>query len=62
MCLGAGVRQLWAIEDGLRFINHGAVSALPREIAAEQTVWRERVERDLGPAALQVIAAKTFLI
>ncbi len=44
--LGAAMRPLWAIEDGLRFINHGAFGALPRAVAAAQAAWRERMERN----------------
>jgi isopenicillin-N epimerase len=43
---GVGLRPLWAIEDGLRFINHGAFGAMPRAIATEQSAWRERMERN----------------
>jgi isopenicillin-N epimerase len=62
--LGAAMRPLWAIEDGLRFINHGAFGALPRVIAAQQAAWRERMERNTArffmtelPDALREAAA-----
>jgi isopenicillin-N epimerase len=43
---GASLRPLWGIEDGLRFLNHGAFGATPKEILEEQQRWRDRLEAD----------------
>jgi isopenicillin-N epimerase len=37
---------LWAIEEGLTFLNHGSFGACPRAILEEQAEWRARLERN----------------
>ena len=39
-------RDLWALEDGLVFLNHGSFGACPKSVLAEQDVWRARMEAD----------------
>ncbi len=43
---GRQVRDLWALEPELRYLNHGAFGATPHEILAEQASWQHRVERN----------------
>lgn len=43
---GAACRHLWSLEPGTRHLNHGAFGATPLAIAAEQTRWRDLVERN----------------
>ena len=41
---GAALRPLWALEDDMRFLNHGSYGATPRGLLAEQDRWRARME------------------
>ncbi len=43
---GAGLRSHWGLEEGVRFLNHGAFGATPKEVLAEQQRWRARMESD----------------
>ncbi|MGL4445630.1 MAG: hypothetical protein ACRCU1_18550, partial [Alsobacter sp.] len=42
--LGRGLLPLWALEDGITFLNHGSYGATPREVTAEADRWRARLE------------------
>jgi len=70
MEFGAPIRELFALEAGAAFLNHGSYGATPRVVLEAQTGWRERLERQpvrffsrdlegLLDAALQELA--TFL-
>jgi isopenicillin-N epimerase len=39
-------RDQWALQEGLRFINHGAFGATPIAVTAVQAEWRARMERN----------------
>ncbi len=41
---GRGLRPLWALEEGMVFLNHGAYGATPRELFERQNEWRLRME------------------
>lgn len=41
---GHGLRPLWGLEEGMRFLNHGSYGATPKSVLAEQQAWRERME------------------
>lgn len=43
--LGPGLRRHWALEPGIRFLNHGSFGATPRAVLEAQGRWRERLER-----------------
>ena len=38
--------RLWLLDPDLDFLNHGSFGAVPREVLAVQTAWREAIERD----------------
>ena len=38
--------RLWLLDPELDFLNHGSFGAVPREVLAVQTAWREAIERD----------------
>ena len=40
------LRRLWALDEGVRFLNHGSFGATPKELLAEQQRWRDRLEAD----------------
>ncbi|HET9701868.1 MAG TPA: aminotransferase class V-fold PLP-dependent enzyme [Burkholderiales bacterium] len=42
---GPGLRRHWALEPGIRFLNHGSFGATPRAVLAAQGRWREHMER-----------------
>lgn len=44
MTYGRDARALWALEPGIRFLNHGAFGALPRELMMAANEWRGRLE------------------
>ena len=44
--LGDDVRSHWHLHPELTFLNHGSFGAVPKEILAVQTAWRESIERD----------------
>ena len=37
---------MWLLDPELDFLNHGSFGAVPREVLAVQTAWREAIERD----------------
>ena len=41
---GRALRRLWAFEEGMVFLNHGAYGATPRELFERQNEWRLRME------------------
>lgn len=41
---GRTLRHLWALDDDMIFLNHGAYGATPRELFAAQDEWRARME------------------
>jgi isopenicillin-N epimerase len=41
---GRDALTLWSLDPGIRFLNHGAFGALPRELRAVADAWRARVE------------------
>ena len=41
---GRSLRHLWALEEGMAFLNHGAYGATPRELFERQHEWRLRME------------------
>ena len=41
---GRALRHLFALEEGMVFLNHGAYGATPREILERQNEWRLRME------------------
>ncbi len=41
---GRALRHLWALDDDMIFLNHGAYGATPRELFAVQDDWRARME------------------
>ena len=41
---GRALRSLWALEEDMVFLNHGAYGATPREILERQNEWRRRME------------------
>jgi isopenicillin-N epimerase len=67
MELGAAMRERFALDPGIAFLNHGSFGATPRAVLAAQQHWRERLERDpvtflswdlreLLPAAIRALA------
>ena len=44
--LAEDVRRHWLLDPSLTFLNHGSFGAVPREILAVQSRWREAIERD----------------
>ena len=43
----ADVRELWAIEPGLDYLNHGSFGACPKAVLDHQTGLRAKMERNL---------------
>lgn len=41
---GHGLRPLWGLEEGMRFLNHGSYGATPKSVLAAQQAWRDRME------------------
>ena len=41
---GRALRHLWAFEEDMVFLNHGAYGATPRELFERQNEWRLRME------------------
>ncbi len=41
---GHGLRPLWGLEEGMRFLNHGSYGATPKSVLMEQQAWRDRME------------------
>ncbi len=41
---GRALRHLWALDDDMVFLNHGAYGATPRELLEAQDNWRKRME------------------
>ena len=41
---GRALRPLWALDEGMVFLNHGAYGATPRELFERQNEWRRRME------------------
>lgn len=41
---GRTLRHLWALEEDMVFLNHGAYGATPRELLEVQDHWRKRME------------------
>lgn len=61
---GRGLLPLWALEEGMTFLNHGSYGATPREVTAEADRWRARMEsqpvrffNDELPGAIRTAAA-----
>ena len=44
MTFGRSLRRLWALDEDMIFLNHGAYGATPRELFAAQDQWRARME------------------
>ncbi|HXQ40134.1 MAG TPA: aminotransferase class V-fold PLP-dependent enzyme [Candidatus Udaeobacter sp.] len=42
----AGVRNLFLLEPGIAYLNHGAFGATPREVMAASESWRRRLEAE----------------
>ncbi len=62
---GAALRPLWALQDGITYLNHGAYGATPHEVLRTQSEIRMRLEAqpcrfmaDELPAALRSAAAE----
>ena len=62
---GAALRPLWALQDGITYLNHGAYGATPHEVLRIQSEIRMRLEAqpcrfmaDELPAALRSAAAR----
>lgn len=45
MLSAADVKTLWRLEEGARYLNHGAFGACPAELLEVQAAWRARMER-----------------
>jgi len=43
---GAGLRELFLLEPGIAYLNHGAFGATPREVMAASESWRRRLEAE----------------
>jgi len=43
---GAAARDLWPLEPGVAYLNHGGYGATPTAVLAAQSAWRERIERN----------------
>jgi isopenicillin-N epimerase len=46
MKYGADVRELFLLEPGIAFLNHGSFGATPREVMAAAEDWRGRLEAE----------------
>lgn len=62
---GAALRPLWALQDGITYLNHGAFGATPHEVLRAQAEIRMRLEAqpcrfmaDVLPGALRSAAAE----
>lgn len=67
---GHAARDLWPLEAGMTYLNHGTVGVTPKDVMAAQTALRERIEAQ--PARFMLrhlkdelrkaadVAAKTF--
>ncbi|MHB2167637.1 aminotransferase class V-fold PLP-dependent enzyme [Alsobacter sp. R-9] len=63
--LGRSLLPLWALEEGITFLNHGSYGATPRDVTAEADRWRARLEsqpvrffNDELPAAIRHAATR----
>jgi isopenicillin-N epimerase len=41
-----GARSAWQLDPDVVHLNHGSFGAVPREVAAAQSAWRRRLERN----------------
>jgi isopenicillin-N epimerase len=62
---GHDLRALWSLDPAIHFLNHGSYGATPRHVQAEQSRWRELMERepvqfmvDTLPGALRTAGAR----
>lgn len=62
---GHGLRSLWSLDPAIHFLNHGSYGAAPRHVLAEESRWRDALERepvrfmvDELPAALRAAGAR----
>lgn len=62
---GHGLREYWALDPSIHFLNHGSYGATPRYVQAAQSRWREQMENepvrfmvDTLPGALRIAAAR----
>ncbi len=62
---GSAIRDLWLLDPGVRYLNHGSYGATPRQVLAAQQQWRDRMERqpvafmsETLPRALREAAAR----
>jgi isopenicillin-N epimerase len=44
--LGAAVRDLWPLDPGVVYLNHGGFGVTPHEVASVAAEWRARIERN----------------
>ena len=57
---GAGARELWALEPGSIYLNHGTVGAPPRAVLAAQQAIRDQVEAHPSRYLLRELSAIRF--
>ncbi len=43
---GHSLRELWMLEEGIVYLNHGSLGATPRVVLEAQDAWRRRIERE----------------
>ena len=62
---GHNLRRFWSLDPAVHFLNHGSYGATPRYVQAEQSRWRDELERepvrfmgDILPDVLRVAGAR----
>jgi isopenicillin-N epimerase len=63
MRVGRAAREMFALEEGMAFLNHGSYGAVPKAVTQAQEIWRRRMEAqpvrfflDEAPGATRVAA------